>query len=87
MLKNCVVLSIFVKALFGFSFVHFIYTNAPEGDPESNNALNVTSSYSSPQPKKNKRELRMSKLARQHLSDENNANNYPRALGIDFPGN
>ena len=41
----------------------------------------------SPKPaKKPQRALRMSKLARQHLSDENNPNNFPRTLGIDFPG-
>jgi len=33
-----------------------------------------------------KRALRMSKIAREHLSDENNANNFPRLLGISFPG-
>lgn len=44
--------------------------------------INVTGNST----KKNKRELRMSKLARDHLSDENNPNNYPKALGIEFPG-
>ena len=39
-----------------------------------------------PPPPKKKRELRMSKLARHHLSDESNPNNFPKALGIDFPG-
>jgi len=34
-----------------------------------------------------KRGLRMSKIAKEHLSDEKNPNNLPKLLGIDFPGN
>ena len=33
-----------------------------------------------------KRGLRMSKIAREHLSDEKNPNNFPKLLGLEFPG-
>ncbi|XP_066916060.1 tetratricopeptide repeat protein 13-like [Clytia hemisphaerica] len=33
-----------------------------------------------------KHSFRMSKIARQHLSDEKNPNNFPKLLGVDFPG-
>ena len=36
--------------------------------------------------KKRKNSLRMSKLAKQHLSDEHNPNNYPKLIGVDFSG-
>ena len=35
---------------------------------------------------KTKRVLRMSQIARYHLSDENNPNNFPRLLGLQFAG-
>ena len=35
---------------------------------------------------KKRRGLRMSKIARDHLSDEKNPNNFPKLLGIEFPG-
>ena len=35
---------------------------------------------------KTKRVLRMSQIARDHLSDEQNPNNFPRMLGIPFAG-
>ncbi|XP_047137907.1 tetratricopeptide repeat protein 13 isoform X1 [Hydra vulgaris] len=35
---------------------------------------------------KKKRSLHMSKIAKAHLSDDNNPNNYPRLLGIEFEG-
>ena len=44
---------------------------------------------STPTPAANvplKRGLRMSKIAKEHLSDEKNPNNMPKLLGIDFPG-
>lgn len=33
-----------------------------------------------------KRNLRMSEIAKKYLSDENNPNNFPKMLGIDFAG-
>ena len=35
---------------------------------------------------KKQRGLQMSKIARDHLSDEKNPNNFPKLLGIEFPG-
>ena len=35
---------------------------------------------------KKQKGLRMSKIARDHLSDEKNPNNFPKLIGIEFPG-
>lgn len=58
-----------------FAFVCVVFYN----DVKAENVPNSSQSQKS-------RAVRMSKYAKQHLSDENNPNNYPRLLGIDFPG-
>jgi len=93
-LRNILIQVIFVSSLF-LQILTTTTANATTDNetlstatitPEPDTKINVTSNSTSTASKKSKRELRMSKLARDHLSDEKNPNNYPKALGIDFPG-
>ena len=47
---------------------------------------NVAHDVTSKSASKTERVLRMSQIARHHLSDEQNPNNFPRMLGIPFAG-